>query len=54
MIEAFIFFIGLTIGSFINALVYRMHKGKSAFVGRSFCPNCKHTLTFLDLIPVYN
>lgn len=50
--------IGLTIGSFLNALVYRMYNGISIVRGtdgraaRSFCPHCRHTLSALDLIPV--
>lgn len=52
--------IGLICGSFINALVWRMHengnrvsnKKYSILFGRSVCPNCKHKLSAFDLIPV--
>lgn len=44
--------IGLIIGSFINAVVWRLHSGESITKGRSMCPNCKHQLSALDLIPV--
>ena len=47
-----IFLSGLAIGSFINALIYRLHKGKSWIRGRSICPSCKHTLAWYDLVPV--
>lgn len=52
LLSAFIFMLGLIIGSGINALVYRVHSGKSFLRGRSLCPNCKHQLAVLDLIPV--
>ena len=51
--------LGLIFGSFLSASVWRLHDSekkhtKSYFLlkDRSFCPNCKHTLGFLDLIPV--
>ncbi len=47
-----IFVFGLIAGSFVNCAVYRLETNKSFFKGRSFCPNCKHTLGFWDLIPV--
>jgi leader peptidase (prepilin peptidase)/N-methyltransferase len=46
-----VFLYGLIIGSFFNALVYRIRKGKGV-TGRSFCPNCKHQLSWIDLVPV--
>lgn len=46
-----IFFLGISVGSFINCAAYRMHRGKSIH-GRSFCDNCGHSLSFLDLIPL--
>src|SRR5260221_566501 len=56
--------LGLTFGSFINALVWRLHKQNedsakeqkvpnlSIATGRSMCPNCYHELAAKDLIPV--
>jgi prepilin signal peptidase PulO-like enzyme (type II secretory pathway) len=60
--------LGLCLGSFVNALVWRIHeqnkeKGKvkpdqkylkslSISKGHSICPSCKHRLNALDLIPV--
>ena len=73
MIIAGLIFLGLCLGSFINALVWRLHEqlkfnnqkqsnGKPALHnevnslsivnGRSMCPNCKHSLSPLDLLPV--
>jgi prepilin signal peptidase PulO-like enzyme (type II secretory pathway) len=56
---------GLCLGSFINALVWRLHeqekltskkKAKPAELsilhGRSMCPKCKHILAAKDLVPV--
>ena len=48
----FIFLSGLVVGSFLNCLIYRLKEGKGFFRGRSFCPQCKHVLTWPDLIPV--
>ncbi len=47
-----IFIIGLTIGSFLNCVIYRLEKGESFLSGRSYCPNCRHILTWQDLMPV--
>lgn len=58
--------LGLMCGSFVNALVWRVHeqasikKGSkvawkrrlSIVHGRSMCPHCKHELAAIDLIPV--
>jgi prepilin signal peptidase PulO-like enzyme (type II secretory pathway) len=62
----FLAWFGLGFGSFVNALVWRLHeqgedkgqraKGKvenlSIVSGRSVCPNCGHQLGWHDLIPV--
>jgi prepilin signal peptidase PulO-like enzyme (type II secretory pathway) len=60
--------LGLAFGSFVNALVWRVHeqskhqhkktKSKkkenlSIINGRSVCPDCRHTLAWHDLIPGY-
>ena len=46
--------LGLAVGSFINAAVYRLRiqEFKSIFTGRSFCPRCKKHLRARDLIPL--
>jgi len=58
-----IFLFGLCIGSFINAFVFRHHENKSSkyknanlsiVSGRSICPNCKHQLSAIDLVPVFS
>lgn len=58
---------GLVMGSFVSALVWRLHeqaqlqegdhsKKRSSELsiarGRSLCPHCRHRLSWLDLIPV--
>ncbi len=53
IIWLFIFLFGLCIGSFLNCLIYRMEEGKS-LNGRSFCPHCKHTLSWQDLFPIFS
>lgn len=54
-------FLGLCFGSFVNALVWRLHEQSksnkksanlSILKGRSICPNCKHQLAGADLIPL--
>lgn len=47
--------IGATIGSFLNMVIYRLPRGLSfSEPKRSFCPNCKHALSGLDLIPIFS
>lgn len=65
MIIVLLFVLGLCLGSFVNALVWRLHeqakpkksraangKDLSIATGRSMCPHCKYTLKVGDLIPV--
>lgn len=67
MIVLFIILGGLCLGSFVNALVWRIHKQEEALEtrkhqksqndlsilhGRSMCPNCHHKLSPKDLIPI--
>jgi len=53
LIYLFIFLFGLSIGSFLNCVIYRLESKKS-LSGRSFCPRCKHTLSWQDLFPVFS
>jgi prepilin signal peptidase PulO-like enzyme (type II secretory pathway) len=62
--------LGLALGSFVNALVWRVHeqehearkkspdkeylKKLSVSKGRSMCPDCKHELKTKDLVPVFS
>ena len=49
-----VFIFGCVIGSFLNSVLYRMEQGKSFIKGRSFCPKCKHSLVWYDLIPIFS
>jgi len=46
-----VFILGLFIGSFLNVLIDRLPRGEK-ITGRSYCENCKKTLSWKDLIPV--
>lgn len=60
LIIIFIFLLGLIIGSFINCLIWRLHKGEGILPrqlggrgkGRSYCPKCKKQIVWYDNIPV--
>ncbi|MFH1667771.1 MAG: prepilin peptidase [Candidatus Komeilibacteria bacterium] len=52
MIYLFLSILGLIIGSFLNAVIYRLHSGDSIAKGHSKCPNCGHTLGAKDLVPL--
>lgn len=52
MISLLVFLFGLAAGSFLNAFIYRTEKGGSVLRGRSCCLDCKHVLSWHDLIPV--
>lgn len=56
-----IFVFGLVVGSFLNCVIYRLESlsGRPrrsslwrALRGKSFCPHCKHTLSWQDLVPL--
>lgn len=47
-----LFLLGLCLGSFVNALVWRVHEEKNVSTERSMCPKCTHQLAPADLIPV--
>ena len=46
--------LGLLFGSFVNALVWRLHEKKNWVSDRSECPHCHHKLGALDLVPVFS
>jgi leader peptidase (prepilin peptidase) / N-methyltransferase len=48
------FFVGASIGSFINVLADRLPKDKSIVGPPSHCDSCQRRLTALDLIPVFS
>jgi prepilin signal peptidase PulO-like enzyme (type II secretory pathway) len=44
--------VGLSLGSFVNAFVWRLHEGKNWINDRSICINCQHELKAQDLAPI--
>jgi len=68
MIFVILIVLGLCLGSFINALVWRLHeqskakdtkrrtknKKLSILQGRSMCVHCEHELAATDLVPVFS
>jgi prepilin signal peptidase PulO-like enzyme (type II secretory pathway) len=64
IIAIILFVLGISLGSFVNALVWRLHeqlkpknnklktKTLSILNGRSMCVHCRHTLAWYDLIPL--
>jgi leader peptidase (prepilin peptidase)/N-methyltransferase len=52
MIIAIVVVVGLCLGSFVNALVWRLREEISIAHGRSMCPHCRHELAAKDLVPV--
>lgn len=52
MIPVILFVFGAILGSFANATVWRLHKGRNFTHERSECEFCHHTLSATDLIPI--
>lgn len=52
MIEILLVVLGLCLGSFIGAFVWRVKHGEDWVRGRSMCDHCKHKLAARDLVPV--
>lgn len=44
--------LGVTVGSFLNVLIYRLPRNLPYIAGRSFCPSCKSRIKFYDNIPL--
>lgn len=47
-----IFIVGLSVGSFLNVVIFRLGKKKGILFGRSECPHCGRVLKWYDLIPI--
>jgi leader peptidase (prepilin peptidase)/N-methyltransferase len=52
LLLAFAAVFGAIAGSFLNALLWRLHAGESVAKGRSHCVSCNVTLAARDLVPV--
>jgi len=49
------FFLGAFFGSFLNMVIYRLPRELSfGEPKRSFCPNCEHSLDWIDLFPIFS
>ncbi len=44
--------VGLFVGSFLNVVAYRVPRRLSVAGPRSFCPTCRHQLTWWENVPV--
>lgn len=44
--------LGISIGSFLNVLIYRLPRQKKLMLSRSACPNCRMKISFFDNIPL--
>jgi len=47
-----LFLLGVSVGSFLNVVIYRMRYGGSAWKGRSYCDHCKAKISWYDNIPL--
>jgi len=47
-----VFLFGLIVGSFLNAVLYRLEVGGSLVRERSRCPKCGHILSWYELFPI--
>lgn len=54
MILLIVFLYGLIAGSFVTALVWRLHDKRNWVSDRSECEACKHTLGAKDLVPLFS
>lgn len=52
IVAIFVFGFGTVIGSFLNAVLWRLRTGEGFVYGRSYCPCCRHQLAAKDLVPV--
>ncbi len=50
--QVFVFVFGAIIGSFLNAVLWRLRTKESFIFGRSYCPHCRHELAAVDLVPI--
>jgi len=52
IITIYFLFLGLSIGSFLNVIIYRLPEEKSIITPPSHCPKCGEKLKVIDLMPV--
>ncbi|WP_416825538.1 prepilin peptidase [Ectobacillus polymachus] len=51
---AYIFLVGIVLGSFYNVVGLRIPAGKSIIRPRSACPTCEQTLGAAELVPIFS
>lgn len=49
-----VFVYGITIGSFLNVLIYRIPKKENIAIVRSHCMSCGYQLKWYDLVPLFS
>lgn len=54
IIGVWIWIVGLSIGSFLNVVIYRVPRKIKFKTGRSVCPSCDHQLKWYHNIPVFS
>lgn len=52
MVWVYVFLIGSCLASFVNVVIWRVPRKLSFISGRSFCPSCKKTLQWFELVPI--
>ncbi len=52
ILEFFVFILGITIGSFLNVVIYRVPNEKSIVTPRSSCTKCGHLIKWYENIPI--
>jgi len=52
IIYIFVGLFGLSIGSFLNVIIYRLPRKMPFFLNRSICPNCQNNLKWYHNIPL--
>lgn len=52
LLVVIIFFLGASVGSFVNVLVSRSIAGQNWAYGRSRCDHCQKTLSWYDMVPL--
>ncbi len=52
LLPAFFALAGLSVGSFLNVVVWRLPRGESLVLPRSHCPRCGTTIAWFDNVPL--
>ncbi len=54
LIQVYSFIIGISVGSFLNVMIYRIPNNKSIIRPRSKCTNCSNPINWYDNIPIFS